>query len=79
VMNPPSDMTCQNCCNRSGRMKIEYSATDNTQSVRVAITARTQAFLIASTGIYAVSVTLGPTSFTPTKRPLPRLRSQQWY
>jgi len=42
VMNPPSDMTCQNCCNRSGRMKIEYSATDNTQSVRVAITARTQ-------------------------------------
>ncbi len=36
-------------------------------------------FLIASTGIYAVSVTLGPTSFTPTKRPLPRLRSQQWY
>jgi len=35
-------MTCQNCCNRSGRMKIEYSATDNTQSVRVAITARTQ-------------------------------------
>jgi len=35
-MKPPSDMTCQNCCNRSGRMKIEYSATDNTQSVGVA-------------------------------------------
>ncbi len=26
-------------------------------------------FLIASTGIYAVSVTLGPTSFTPDKAP----------
>ena len=50
-------------------MKIEYSATDNPQSVRVAITARTQAFLIASTGVYAVSVTLGPTSFTPDKAP----------
>ncbi len=27
VMNPPSAITCQNCCNRSGRTKIEYSAT----------------------------------------------------
>jgi len=26
-------------------------------------------FLIASTGIYSVSVTLGPTSFTPDKAP----------
>jgi len=42
VMKPPSAITCQNCCNKSGRMKIEYSATDNTQSVGVAITARTQ-------------------------------------
>jgi hypothetical protein len=43
VMKPPSAITCQNRCNRSGRMKIEYSATGNTQSVGVAITARTQA------------------------------------
>jgi hypothetical protein len=43
VMKPPSAITCQNCCNKSGRMKIEYSATDNTQSVGVATTARTQA------------------------------------
>jgi len=41
-MKPPSAITCQNCCNKSGRMKIEYSATDNTQSVGVATTARTQ-------------------------------------
>jgi len=43
AMNPPSDMTRQNRCNRSGRMKIEYSPTENTQSVGVAITARTKA------------------------------------
>jgi hypothetical protein len=42
VMKPLSAITCQNCCNKSGRTKIEYSATDNTQSVGVAITARTQ-------------------------------------
>jgi hypothetical protein len=34
VMKPPSAITCQNRCNRSRRMKIEYSATRNTQSVR---------------------------------------------
>ncbi len=48
VMKPPSDMTCQNRCNRSGRMKIEYSATDNTQPVDVAITARTQGSAIGT-------------------------------
>jgi hypothetical protein len=26
-MNPAQAITCQNRCNRSGRMKIEYSAT----------------------------------------------------
>jgi len=45
MMKPPSDMACQNCCKRSRRTKIEYSATDNTQPVGVALTARTQGSL----------------------------------
>jgi len=34
--------------------------------------------LIASTGIYAVSVTLAPPASPPIKHPLPRLRQRQW-
>jgi hypothetical protein len=42
-MNPPSAITCQNRCNRSGRTKIEYSATASPNQSGVAITGRTRA------------------------------------
>jgi hypothetical protein len=41
-MKPPSAITCQNRCNRSGRMKIEYSATASPNQSGVAITGRTR-------------------------------------